>query len=468
MTNYKFNVFLWFICSFVFCAIADDECNLAPVPVKPRLNSVSYPSVFSAWGGIGWSSVLNQADKPDIDQIAQHDLWLNKPRFGLRFTPPNNHDSITLVGNITEAKQKRSAFITRNPNMVFIIEIRMRTHPLSMFPENSPFWIRDDNGNRTDEGLTDFTHPGLQDIIVQKAIAVAKCGLYDGVFFDWWFDQGVVLADRTTGWLHGYRGIEAERHARKVILTRIRNATRSDFLIMVNNNRRTLPFSAPYINGTYMETLIPRERQGNDLDKALREVETTLLWSSHNLRRPHINAAEGWGIPHLAPDDPRNVQWMRVFTCLALTHSDAYTLFIANYNKKHYWYDFWDADLGRPVGEKGQLYQETEGLYIREFTNGWAVYNHSGESQVITLPEEAQGVASGRRNTEHALPNLDGEMYLRAAPKNPADVNGDGVVNIFDLTLVAQALSTGNGQGDVNGDGVVNVFDLVFVAGEIQ
>ena len=120
------------------------------------------------------------------------------------------------------------------------------------------------------------------------------------------------------------------------------------------------------------------------------------------------------------------------------------------------------------MGEKAQVYDGRDGLYMREFTNGWAVYNHSGSPQVIRLPEEAQGVASGLVDVEHALPNLDGEMYLRAAPQNPADVNGDGVVNILDLTLVAQGFGKDGLQGDVNGDGVVNVFDLVFVAGEIQ
>ena len=88
------------------------------------------------------------------------------------------------------------------------------------------------------------------------------------------------------------------------------------------------------------------------------------------------------------------------------------------------------------------------------------------EAQIITLPEEAQSVASGLVNTEHALPNLDGEMYLRVKPKNPADVNRDGVVNILDLTIVVQALGTDSLKGDVNGDGIVNVFDLVFVANQ--
>ena len=131
-------------------------------------------------------------------------------------------------------------------------------------------------------------------------------------------------------------------------------------------------------------------------------------------------------------------------------------------------YDFWDADLGRPVGAKVQLYdEEIYGLYIREFTNGWAVYNHSGSEQEITLPELAVGVESRLEGISHTLPNLDGEMYLRVKPKIPADVNGDGVVNILDLVVVAQAISTEVGEGDVNGDGVVNVFDLVFVAGAI-
>ena len=45
-------------------------------------------------------------------------------------------------------------------------------------------------------------------------------------------------------------------------------------------------------------------------------------------------------------------------------------------------------------------------------------------------------------------------------------MNGDGVVNILDLILVAQAFGEDGLEADVNGDGVVNVFDLVFVANQ--
>ena len=52
------------------------------------------------------------------------------------------------------------------------------------------------------------------------------------------------------------------------------------------------------------------------------------------------------------------------------------------------------------------------------------------------------------------------------APQLVADVNGDGVVNIQDLVLVAgQFGKTGEHVADVNGDGIVNIQDLVLVAG---
>ena len=44
------------------------------------------------------------------------------------------------------------------------------------------------------------------------------------------------------------------------------------------------------------------------------------------------------------------------------------------------------------------------------------------------------------------------------------DVNQDGVVNIQDLVLVAQAFGEYNEKADINGDGAVNIIDLLRVA----
>ena len=56
-----------------------------------------------------------------------------------------------------------------------------------------------------------------------------------------------------------------------------------------------------------------------------------------------------------------------------------------------------------------------------------------------------------------------------AQTRKREDVNGDGVVNIQDLTLVSMHFGkTGRSVADVNGDRIVNILDLTLVAGAIS
>ena len=197
--------------------------------------------------------------------------------------------------------------------------------------------------------------------------------------------------------------------------------------------------------------------------KDLYHFEKIIKWYESNLRKPTFTLL--WGQVYHKPLTSQ--QTVRQFTTLSLTHSDGYVNVSSGApDNRTLWYDFWDADLGRPVGgdeTKGQLYESREGLFIREFTNGWAVYNRSGKEQEIELPQEVSGWNSGvGHQRRHTLPDLDGEIYLKAKTPPTADVNGDGTVNIQDLVIVANAL--GETAPDLNGDGVVNIQDLVIVA----
>lgn len=59
------------------------------------------------------------------------------------------------------------------------------------------------------------------------------------------------------------------------------------------------------------------------------------------------------------------------------------------------------------------------------------------------------------------LSGVDANQVLRvAAPVHPADVDGSGVVDLFDLTAFMQALSAGRPEADVNGDWRVDFFDV--------
>ena len=444
----------------------DEECVLPGMPIHDRIANRSLPSVFQPWSngissqeGTWWDDSI-----PFNDRVAAHDLWWHGPGANFQIRLELTPQGYQIIGDMPREIAYRDELLSKNPSMLFLADLRQHYARIVRFGEDWFGWLRDENGNIVPvdqldphtQYLIDFRRPAVQDDIVQRAIAVARCGLFDGIMFDaWGADDSASLEGRYS------------------ILRRIRESVPNDFLILFNTNHFYIPDLVPYINGAFMETFPRVGENGYTRDRII-EIETNLIRYESNVREPKINCLRGLGIGAEPPDNPNNRRWMRLFTTMSLTCSDGYVLYTLGdiggqrQFQKHIWHSFWGADLGQPTSPATQLYQDIEGMYIREFTNGWAVYNRSGAAQVITLPEEVQGVASSHVGTEHTLPNLDGDMYLRVKPPNPADVNGDGVVNILDLTIIAQAFGTDSLEGDVNGDGVVNVFDLVFVAGEIQ
>ena len=468
----------------------DEVCEIEPLPpyVRERLANRSFPSVFQAWNHVIGLNHLTREQR-----TALHDLHFS-PHFSLEWiTDPTQsaYDNATSFGgDLKRARETRQKQLNLNPNMLFLRHIWLQYHSVrpdsQSFPPDSDFWLRDAQGQRVinsyNEYVIKFYEPEVQEALIKRIIDIARCGLYDGVFIDGIGEDGNQFVDR-----HLFP-VTAEEITRSVlnIFRAIRSQVRDDFLILVNTNRKKPMQFAEYVNGTFMETLTDNhysDNPGGYTHAGLYEIEDTLTWSEQNLRSPQINCLEGWGIPTEPPDSPDNRRWMRVFTTMSLTHSDGYVLYntgtgvyrLPNPGDEEYpwepghahiWYPFWDADLGRPIGPKAQPYNDIPGLFIREFSNGWAVYNRSGMPHVVTLLERVQSVRSGLQHTQHAVPDLDGDMFLRIAPVNPADTNGDGVTNILDLVLVAQALGTN--KHDVNGDGVTNILDLVMVAQAIN
>ncbi len=440
----------------------DEVCELPRLPIEGRIANRDFPSIFQAWSSIRTHT---------LSHFALHDVYWHGLPFGLHWI---RTDQAELMSTFEHSQSERDELLAKNPNMLFLGEIRYRDAKLDYYPEDFPYWIRDNNGDPVtgwddigaDLYLLDFTHPDFQDIIVQQAVAVSKCGLLDGIIFDWWHEDIVSLSD-WNDWSKQYSTVEKELEARLSIVRRIREQVPDDFLIIGNTNRRKIPITALYMNGGYMET--NRDHDQGYTHEGLIEIESSLLWLEENLRKPQVNCLEGWGVGHEPPDSPTNKRWMRVFTTLSLTHSDGYIMYnlggiqFGVGGHEHIWHDFWDANLGKPIGQKAQRYQNIEGLFIREFTNGWAVYNRSGAAQTVTLPSSAIPVSDRGGNAAsqtHILPDLDGEIYLTT--RSFADVNGDGKVNILDLVQVANGL--GKSAPDPNGDGVVNILDLVFVA----
>ena len=420
---------------------ADEICEIAPFPppVTERIQNRTFPSQTFDFHDLGHKTNptrwLNRWDDPDIfyDVVTKYDMHHYSTRFGLRWnlTPTEITVGLStqLAGNIEEVLEEWKKYTDKNPNMLFIPAVSVHGYQFNEIHPDSDLWLRDANGQIIkregipwDEWVLDILNPEFQQLTIDRVVGIAECGFFDGVLFDSWdgFHFGFYASLN--------RGTDEDViQAYITILKGIRERVRDDFLILVNRNRRKSPRYAEWINGSYMET-IPDLRNGYSYTR-LKEIEEALLWNEKHLREPRINVVEGQNIDEPI-DSPDNLRIMRIFTTLSLTHSDGYSSFEA----PRIWHDFYDADLGKPIGEKGQLCDGCDRLFIREFTNGWAVYNRSGQAQKIQLPMQVTGVASGITSTTHIVPDLDGEMYLKQEP----DTVVDGTVKVLDIELTIE------------------------------
>ena len=131
-------------------------------------------------------------------------------------------------------------------------------------------------------------------------------------------------------------------------------------------------------------------------------------------------------------------------------------------------------------------FTETEVLFYEVYSDGIEHYtNRYQPGQVgggpirinqVLLVKDAEGknIAAFQaiEKTGRALIGIASDETNRVAMEDSdglkADVNGDGIVNIQDLVLVASNLGqTGQNIVDVNGDGLINIQDLVLVAGAL-
>ena len=448
--------------------VYDEVCAIPPFApsVTERMESRSFPSIVQVWGGISWSRVLNRPDLSFEEHITLHDLYFS-PTFGTILwdvtpTEPASGIATRMAGDLEYAREVRQRWLDQNPNMVFLRAMQIHERgSLGVFPPDSDFWLRDEHGNvvrklNTGEPLTNFLKPEVQQLIIDRIIAIGQCGLYDGLFLDGFARNGTGFSGRAL-----YPHTDEEMiQAYLNIFRAVRPQLRDDFLILVNGNDTKPDRYAEFINGGFME--IGKNHPGGYSHGGLHKIEGVLSWVQENLRSPQITCLYAQGMDIEPLDGSNNLRWMRVITTLSMTHSDGYAVYRGIRGSAHFWYPFWDTDLGHPIGPKAQLYRNVNGLFIREFTNGWAVYNRSGAAQTITLPASATPVSDRGNNAAsqtHLLPDLDGEIYLKGP--TPADVNGDGRINILDLVQVAN--NFGKSAPDPNGDGVVNILDLVFV-----
>jgi hypothetical protein len=348
-----------------------------------------------------WSRADNLPDEDPIVTTARHDLmWQGAGGYRLQWDASHQGLAESFTSqSLAKGRTYRQSLLSRNPNMVLLMEIRYRDAPSSYLPADSPWWMRDAAGNRRagwEEGgfyLLNYPDPEFQAHVAAQCKAAIDSGVVDGVLLDWWTDDN----DRLN------------------LIRAVRQAIGSGPLIIVNSNHRKVPNTARYVNGLFME--VYRTSTAADW----KEAADTLSWAQEHLLEPRVNCLETW-FHHSRQD----LHLMRATTTLSLTHSDGYCLFsdpnpLPTPDHLHNWYSFWDKELepgrrklGKPIGTRTVW---ANGLVTRPFECGIVAYNAKGNGPLtLTFRQPVHSTATGKTATQHVLSEMDGDIYVSVPP----------------------------------------------------
>ena len=132
--------------------------------------------------------------------------------------------------------------------------------------------------------------------------------------------------------------------------------------------------------------------------------------------------------------------------------------------------DFLSKDGGSTFFQEGNINNTTgeiTGLIAARTTSGGV----SGTGVLLSIIFEAQATGEDFlrfRNVKLGQSNREVMPYTiiinPIIVQSSLDVNGDGQINLLDLTLVAQNFGQTNSQADINNDGTVDILDLLAVA----
>ena len=337
-----------------------------------------------------------------MQAMARHDLiFVATPELGLVWNN-STHEGLSTgftPASVKKAQAFKAQLLALNPHAVLLTEIRYHDAKSGYFPDDSPWWKRDQAGQRIRKTqgtsldgyyLIDLSQPGLQDQIATLCAAVVDTGAADGCMLDWWASDD---ADH----------VEIGRKIRKKIGDR--------GLLLVNVNGKIPVHSAEYINGMYMEGF------GASFYADWKTAVKNLQWATTHLRPPAIAAFEMWypvDTPAAKASGPNDLAKMRFATTLSLCNSDGYLLYSAGFptpGHPHDWYPFWKQTLGAPNEPAGMV--GPDGVFSRSFQHGIAVFNPPGNrevSMVFKTPVTRQ--STQEVGTQFTVPPNDGEIFI--------------------------------------------------------
>jgi len=365
--------------------------------------------------------------------------WTNTD--GWKWDESAGEESTRLT--LTETALRRSQrweVLKKQTNALRLAGISYASAATGTYSSNSMFWLRSVEGQKLPRGsapgacLLDFSQTNYVQWISQRVKYLVESGCVDGVYLPEW-DEADLWPKEAQPALGVPGGPTLA--ARLALLKNLRTAVGSKGWIFAETTGNTWTATGYLIDGVHLvaatepppqwppaeawnpEPYSVRDPGGKN---AWQKMEEALVWfgTGGTLRKPGTVALELWS--RYGKADPRNLPTRCTGLALSLCLSDGAYLFAEpdwwQENGKpirageHLWYAEWDRVLGQAV-ESRQTLPNEQGVYMREFENGWAAYAPADRSdfRTLTFARPVTSLKGGQKADRHQLAPGTGDIY---------------------------------------------------------
>jgi hypothetical protein len=305
-------------------------------------------------------------------------------------------------------------------------------------PDSQSWWLRDSTGAvlsslpGSSRGLLDFSSHDFVVRLAQRVKSLMDTGCVDGVYLKGWDAESVWPAGSVP-----QRGIAGypQEPARLELLGALRQAVGGGWIVAevgegengvglaeLDGVHLVASTEAP-LNWPPSDDWNPDPYSESGLNSWSRIEESLLAFGREGiLRKPGSVFLECWS--RYGRLDPRNLQARIKGLAMSLCLSDGGYLFSEpdwwQENKgpinpeQHAWYPEWNKILGKAIDPR-QTAPNSQGVYMREFENGWAVFQPAVQkkSGAAHLSEEAKSIRTGNKGTSFILSPGEGDFFVK-------------------------------------------------------
>jgi alpha-tubulin suppressor-like RCC1 family protein len=402
--------------------------------------SVEYPAIFSP-GRLMQEIVQvdGTVKKPKDSAFVEYAVqWEDVDRWEWNEASPGLATGLSSR-EILKRRSLRAELKSVHPEAKVLAGISFAQAEIGLYlPDSQSWWLRDSTGAvlsslpGSSRGLLDFSSHDFVVRLAQRVKSLMDTGCVDGVYLKGWDAESVWPAGSVP-----QRGIAGypQEPARLELLGALRQAVGGGWIVAevgegengvglaeLDGVHLVASTEAP-LNWPPADDWNPVPYSGSGFNSWSRIEESLLAFGRKGiLRKPGSVFLECWS--RYGRLDPRNLQARVTGLAMSLCLSDGGYLFSEpdwwQENKgpinpeQHAWYPEWNKILGKAINAR-QSAPNSEGVYMREFENGWAVFQPAVQrkSGAVDLSEEARSVRNGNKGTSFILLPGEGDLFVK-------------------------------------------------------